>query len=435
MFGSNESKQISEAEQQRKLDQHILLLRLEGKTSLEAISEILKHLGFAIHSIGYISQRISTFAQALPSDLAAQAKIIFYLSDEIFANGQPILVTIDAKSLAILRIELASSRDAASWQAHWQELAKAGYIDNKYVVSDLAKGIVKGCALLGVTHHPDLFHLLQGIAMFVARFERQAYAAIEQADERRKVFDNAKSSRVLRKKLKLYQRAQLDSERAIKLFDDFDYLWQQLKTSFDLFDRDGNFNDPARNWADLSAIIALMKQLNCEKLNQELASFEKAIIAYWQYFSRAKDIHQELVQLYGLELVNLIGLAWQYFSKATNSKNYQIKQYFRAEAQHYLDWAEAIIPDSFERIKAEIFEAFTANIRASSLVENINSGLRKLLVNCRGQVSQDLLNLFAFVHNHRAFLRGARKGAAPIEILTGQLLDKSWIDSLLDSLH
>ena len=100
-----------------------------------------------------------------------------------------------------------------------------------------------------------------------------------------------------------------------------------------------------------------------------------------------------------------------------------------------MDWAEAIIPDSFERIKAEIFEAFTANIRASSLVENINSGLRKLLVNCRGQVSQGLLNLFAFVHNHRAFLRGARKGAAPIEILTGQLLDKSWIDSLLDSLH
>lgn len=71
-----------------------------------------------------------------------------------------------------------------------------------------------------------------------------------------------------------------------------------------------------------------------------MASFEKAIIAYWDYFSRAKDIHQEMVQNYGTELVNLLGLAWQYFRKATNSKNYLDfgQNHAKDELEHpYLD--------------------------------------------------------------------------------------------------
>jgi hypothetical protein len=433
LFQPDNKEVVSRQVAQRRLDQHILLLRLEGKCSLEAISQILTELGFAHSSIGYISQRILEFAGALPVELPSSAKIEFYLSDETFANGQPILVTVDPQSLAILRIELATSRDAETWQAHWQALTALGYQDSKYVVSDLGKGIVKGCGLMGLTHHPDLFHLLQAIAIFFSRFERQAYAAIGEEAARMKVFEQAKSERVLREKLALYEQAQSKAATAIALFDDFDYLWQQLKTSFDLFDRQGNFKDPATNLTDLLAIIELLKKLNCEHLTKELVSFEKALPAYWDYFYRAKDIYQEMVNSYGSELVTLVALAWQYLRQATNSKNYPVKLYLTGEAQHYLDWAESISSIAFAEMKATIFAAFNANIRASSLVENINSGLRKLLNNCRGQVTQAFLNLFAYVHNHRPFLRGVRKGSAPIEILTGKPLEKSWIDALLDS--
>jgi len=37
-------------------------------------------------------------------------KVVFYLSDEMFAIRAPILVSIDAQSTAILKIELASDR-------------------------------------------------------------------------------------------------------------------------------------------------------------------------------------------------------------------------------------------------------------------------------------------------------------------------------------
>ena len=38
--------------------------------------------------------------------------------------------------------------------------------------------------MMGLTHHPDLFHLLRPLAMCGERFSRQALAAIAWEDER-----------------------------------------------------------------------------------------------------------------------------------------------------------------------------------------------------------------------------------------------------------
>lgn len=431
-----ESPTASPDEAERKLlDCHILLLRLQGRCSLGDISQILSHLGFSFHSVGYISQRILAFARSLPHDLPAGLKVTFYLSDEIYSGSRPILITIDAKSLAILKIELASCRDAEQWKQHWQALAEAGYIENKYVVSDLGKGLVKGCALLCITHHPDLFHLLHPIAVFVSRFERQAYSAIEKEYQRKKVFENAKSEEVLHKKLDLYEKAKAIAEKAIEQYDDFCYLWQQLRMAFDLFDSQGNFKDPQKNLEEVLTILDLMRSLNCEGLNKEIQTLKNALEAYWGYFQRAEMIYRELAQTYSQEPLKPICLAWQYQKQAKNSKIYKVQQYLKNEAQFYLDFAQSINPTQFEEIKSNVFEGFDANIRSSSLIENINSSLRELLDTCRGQVTQELLNLFAYVHNHRPFLRGERQNLAPIEILTGKPLETSWIDSLLDSVY
>ena len=72
-------------------------------------------------------------------------------------------------------------------------------------------------------------------------------------------------------------------------------------------------------------------------------------------------------------------------------------------------------------------------MRSSSLIENINSALRPLLETCRGQVNQEMLGLIAYMHNHRRFERGKRAGKAPIEILTGKEMEKTWLNSLLET--
>ena len=78
-------------------------------------------------------------------------------------------------------------------------------------------------------------------------------------------------------------------------------------------------------------------------------------------------------------------------------------------------------------------ELLDAEVRSASLVEHIHAALRPLLDTCRGQVEQDMLELFAYRHNHRRFVRGKRADKAPIEILTGKELGKTWLDSLLET--
>ena len=103
------------------------------------------------------------------------------------------------------------------------------------------------------------------------------------------------------------------------------------------------------------------------------------------------------------------------------------------EAACYDDYAGSLLPEQVEVIRKEVEETLDAEVRSSSLVENIHSALRPLLATCRGQVDQAMLELFAYGHNHRRFVRGKRAGKAPIEILTGKEMEKTWLDSLLET--
>ena len=87
------------------LEPLILLLRLEGKCSIPSLSAILKYFQYQPNSVGYLSECFHNYGGALPSTLAmAEHTGVFYLSDEICARHQPILVTIEAQSTAMLKI-------------------------------------------------------------------------------------------------------------------------------------------------------------------------------------------------------------------------------------------------------------------------------------------------------------------------------------------
>ena len=68
-------------------------------------------------------------------------------------------------------------------------------------------------------------------------------------------------------------------------------------------------------------------------------------------------------------------------------------------------------------------------------METFNSILKPFINAARGQVSQELLNLVKFYHNHRVFNRGKRQGHSPIELLTGVAPDKHWLDLVMDKIR
>ena len=417
----------------KEVDRHILLLRLEGHCAIERISHILKQLGLPFSSVGYIAQRLVAYAQALPKEELTGAPILFLLCDEIFTLGQPILLTVEPRSLAILKIELVENREAETWKQHWDVLAEAGLIAQQTVVADQGPGLVKGCALMGLTHHPDLFHLLRPLAMWGERFYRQALAAIAREYERGGV-ESGRSEAVINKRRAADEAAKAEAAEQIRRYDDFCYLWAALRQALELFDEQGMIPELIWRKAEIEAIVTLMNELDGVRLHQDLASVTSGLAGYWGYYQRAEQVLQAFLRRYPREVVQALACGWQLERQATNSKAYGIRKRLAQDAKFYFSYAAALLPEVSEALQKEMSAALDAEVRSSSLIENVNSTLRPLLETCRGQVAQQILDLFAYVHNHRRFVRGKRAGKAPIEILTGKEMAKTWLTSLLETI-
>ena len=117
----------------------MLLLRMVGKSSIEAISTIMKYDEFKYSSVGSVSQSLSTIGALLPSvqTVAIDERIkITAVADEIFIGKQPILITLEPKSSVILNIELADDRKQVTWSEHIAKIESAGKIEIISMVSD-----------------------------------------------------------------------------------------------------------------------------------------------------------------------------------------------------------------------------------------------------------------------------------------------------------
>jgi len=197
------------------VDRHILFLRLAGHGALERLSQILRQLGRPFASVGSIAQRLATYARALPKEEWTGAQIVFLLCEEIFTRGQPMLITVEPRSLAILQSEWAENREATTWKQHWDALAEAGLIAQHTVVSEQGSGLVKGCTLMGLTHHPDVLHLLRPLAIGGERCSRKALAAIARAYARGGLAVG-RSAAVITKRRAAYEAAKAEADEQIR---------------------------------------------------------------------------------------------------------------------------------------------------------------------------------------------------------------------------
>ena len=80
---------------------------------------------------------------------------------------------------------------------------------------------------------------------------------------------------------------------------------------------------------------------------------------------------------------------------------------------------------------ADVQELSDRVVRASSLVENLNSRLRSYFF-LRRHLGKDYLTLLQFFLNHRRYLRSedpGRVGKSPAELLTGEL-HAHWLELL-----
>ncbi len=250
------------------LEPWMFMLRLEGNCSIPSLSSIFKHFDYEPNSVGSLSESLQDYGRSVPSTLSMpHQKVVFYLSDEIFAIRAPILVTIDAQSTAILKIELASDRSAKTWETHCNDLG-AHRFHSLGMASDRGVGLKAGyqAACQDGFWVCDQFHEFQDLFNRCHQLERKAYSAIGKELEAAETFANAKSEANLQKRLDQYERARQACEHAIERYDQLDLLLAMLSESLHLCSGAGRLRTVEDVRSNLTLLLSLIEEIDDEKL-------------------------------------------------------------------------------------------------------------------------------------------------------------------------
>src|SRR6266566_1375584 len=406
----SDSKDLVQAPQPL-LEPLMLLLRLEGTCSIPSLSSILTYFQYRPNSVGYLSECFQTYGRALPSTLSmTESTVVFYLSDEIFARHQPILVTIEAQSTAILKIQLASDRSAETWQAHFDALGEHRF-HSIGMASDRGLGLMAGyhAACPDARWVCDRFHEFHDLFDRRRQLERKAYAAIAKEDEAVKTFHNAKSEAHLHKRLQHYERAHHACEHAMARYDQLDLLLRLLRDTLHVCSPFGRLRTVAGVRSELTLLFSLIEEIEdavLPKLLQSLRSHLDDIVAP---FAQAESMHAALLDLLPQQPLDALVLAWHHAHLSYQSQAKQ-KHYHQHESQQWLAFAEGVLAHQFEPLKVVVFAKLDAIVQASALVELVNAFLRPYLNSSKGQITQETFNLIMFYHNHRRYKSGKRQG-------------------------
>src|SRR4029450_579509 len=276
-------------------EQLLLLLRLEGHCSLLSISAILQALQYHPHSVGSLSQFFHSAGQRLPSTLLMPSKkVVFYLSDEMFAIHAPILVTIDARSTTILNIELASERSAETWKAHFEALEEHQFF-SLGMASDRATGLMAGyqAACDMALWVADYFHEFRDLFEVLPQLERKAYAAIDQEYEAARTFANAKSEAHLHKRLAHYDTAHRTCEQAMALYDHLAILLHLLREALHVCSPHGRLRTVENVRSELLLLFDMLEALDCAAISKTLTPLRKHLDDLLVPFKQAEAIASE----------------------------------------------------------------------------------------------------------------------------------------------
>jgi hypothetical protein len=356
--------------------------------------------------------------QAVPIAHAVTARqtldaIDFGLLDEIFQAQLPVFVGVDAASTYCFLLSQEAHRDGVTWGVRLLELQERG-LDPEAFVADFGSGLRAGCDLAYVDTPcwGDVFHGLQIVVPVVSALENQAYEAIACCDalERKAATHRRRHGRANQSLTAKLTHAQPRLEQAITLADDVAILAEWLRA--DLFAVGGPACDERRVLYDF--IVAELRErasqcpyrLNplctfldnhrdqllgfAEKLDRDLAEVAAR-------FQVSVDTLRQLLRLQ--QMSSISPRRWQ--------REAELRQQLR---------------ERFYDIHEAVRDVAHRTVRASSLVENLNSRLRNYFT-LRRHLGTDYLALLQFYFNHRRFDRSEcpqRVGKSPVELLTGQ---------------
>ncbi len=386
------------------LRQFVLAAVLVGHSSLRGAREMLDCLLDWPVSLGWVHSVVKgAIATAKPiNDSQDLSGVLRAALDEIFQNGWPVLTVVDARSTYCCLLSQEEHRDGDTWGVHLLDLRRQGFAPAS-TIGDGGKGLRSGVkqALPWVRCDADVWHPLRDVGEAVRFLENRAYDAMDTYDKlRRKPGVTAEQ----------IQAARSEQDRAIALADDVALLLSWLRRDVlgvagpSLWHRQELFDFVLTQLAQRRALCEHRLGPVCSMLaaqGEDLLGFcertDKDVADLAAYAKVSEKVVRELAAVQ--EMAETDGRRWR--------REGALREHLGGR---------------FHEVSGLVEALREGVVRASSVVENVNSRLRNYFF-LRKEIGGGYLDLLRFFLNHRKFMRSEhpeRVGKSPAELLSGQ---------------
>ncbi len=346
--------------------------------------------------------------------------------DEIFQTRQPVLVGVDTRTTFCYLLRQEEHRDGPTWARHLKELIGRGFAPEA-IITDGGSGLRAGHrrALPGVVRRGDIFHVLRDLGRTASYLENRAYKKLEQAETQRRRRETARRqdgrSRAQSEAsaAQRLRRADADADAAVALYDEVVLLAGWLRD--DVLALEGPCSEDRVALFDFIVAEVRTRVARCphrlRKNCTQLAKQRDELLAFAPPLDRELDRLARRFQTPVDVLRRLLGAV-------TRDERNPWRWYQESAVQ-------ARLGGRFHAARCAVVDLASRTVRASSLVENINSRLRNYFT-LRRHLGADYLELLQFFLNHHRLERSdrvERQGKTPAELLTGES-HPHWLEML-----
>jgi hypothetical protein len=409
---------------ERWLQRLVVGLLLVCHSSYRGVYELLRDLFHCERSLGYIQGVAHAAMNRARAHHGQQdlSQVDIGAHDEIFQSRQPVLVGVDVASTFCYWLSQEAHRDGDTWGLRLLELQEQGFAPQA-IIGDGGSGLQAGheLALPKIPRRSDVFPVVQEVLPVVTALENRAYQALtacaklERHQAERERHQGRRDASVSQK----LRHARPAAEAAVALADDVATLVGWLRQ--DVLAVAGPCH--ADRLALYDFLVAELRARapqyphRLRPLCTYLANQRDAVLAF------AASLDAELGALAADFQVSpaVVRAVWSVHEMNLHDPRRWPREAALREQLH----------GRFYALDDAVAAVARGTVRASSVVENLNSRLRQYFF-LRRHLGPDYLHLLQFFLNHRRFLRSEhpeRVDHSPGELLTGQT-HAHWLELL-----
>lgn len=400
------------------IEQFVLSAVLTGKASYQGVSDLFRDLldykmcRSTVHNILY--KHIEKIGAINHRKDLSQVKV--GLHDEIYQAENPVFVGCCARSTYCYLLSEEETCDANSWGVNLLDLQEKQSLAPDFTIIDGGKAARSGQkdAWPDIPAHGDTFHALKPFLELVCYFENRSKGKLKYIEDLKHKAKHPKGklkeSQHYMNLLKTLEISEKDSKLMLDLASDIKELFRWLKN--DILSLIGPPLDDRKELLYFIIEELSLRECQCPYKIEAVRTYLKNHIDNLLMFVPIMEDHLlAIVQELNVKLSDVLEIYKLCGIPLSEQRHWDSYNALRSRLGH-----------KFYKIKAAVNNILDNTIRASSLVENINSRLRPYFT-LRKELGDKYLEVLQFFLNHRRFARSEcpeRVGKSPAELLAGE---------------